>query len=317
MITIKTSARLVEFVIAGFVYLIVMSVPVAAPALLQEPVSLLPDSIGGYAPQEEDGVYTYDTLFQLIDGSAEVYRSFNIHLAVSRRYGKPGAPDILVDIFDMGSSRDAFGAYHHDMREGEDVGVGHESEHIGGALYFWKDRFFVSILAFDETAETERAVLALGGEIAGKIPRRGVKPEILRLLPEEGLHADQVSYFHDWTYLNTRHFIADENLLGLGRDTEGVLARYRAADRTPGRADEDTFLILLARYPSAARAGKGLERFLAGYLPEADPHGVGRRDDGTWAAAWLMDDIVVAVLDAANDPDFGRLAIEVREARGH
>ncbi len=159
MIIIKISARLVEFVIAGFVYLIVMSVPVAAPALLREPASLLPDSIGGYAPQEEDGVYTYDTLFKLIDGSAEVYRSFNIHLAVSRRYGKPGASDIFVDIFDMGSSRDAFGAYHHDVREGEEAGVGHESERMGSVLFFWKDRYYVSILALRETPETDGFLL--------------------------------------------------------------------------------------------------------------------------------------------------------------
>ena len=295
--------------------------PVADPAALlassavpPDPASLLPDGIDGYAPGEEDGIYTHDTLFQLIDGSAEVYRAFNVRLTVSRLYVKPDVPDIIADVFDMGSSRDAFGAYHHDLREGEDAGIGHESEYAGGALYFWKDRFFVSILAFDETAGTERAVRALGRAIAGKIPRHGAKPEILRLLPRNGPRAAQVTYFHDWTYLNTRRFIADENLLGLDRETEGILARYRSEDRAAERQRRDSFVLLLARYPSARLAGKALESFLAGYLSGASPQGALRRDDGTWAAAWRIDDVVVAVLDAVDEGAIGRLAAEVGEA---
>jgi len=271
--------------------------------------------MSGYVPGEDDGVYDHDTLFQLIDGGAEVYRSLNIRLAVSRRYVKPGAPDIIVDIFDMGSSSDAFGAYHHDLRESADAGIGHESEYEGGALYFWKDRFFVSILAFDETAATEHAILALGRAIAGKIPRSGSKPEMLLLLPAGDQRTAQVTYFHDWTYLNTRHFIADENLLDLGRDTEGILVRYRSDDRAPGRKGRAPPLLLLARYPSADRAGKALESFLAGYLPGASPREAGRRDDGTWAAAWRADDVVVAVLEAGDEAEIQRLKADMDEAR--
>ena len=250
-----------------------------------DPASLLPGRVLGYVPQEKDGVYTADTLYELLDGGAEVYRSFHVRRVVSRRYGKPGAPDILADLFDMGSSRDAFGAYHHDIRDGRDATAGTESDMAGSSLSLWKDRYFVSLVALSDSPETRQAVLELGREIAAKIRGTGERPEILRLLPRAGLQKKLVSYFHDWTYLNTRHVIADENLL------------------------------LLVRYPTKERAKQALERFLAGYLPGADREGIARRKDGKWAAARAAGDLVLVVLDAAERPDIGKMVSEVRRAR--
>ncbi|MEE9218219.1 MAG: DUF6599 family protein [Acidobacteriota bacterium] len=302
-------------VLGAMALLLVTNAPADTPTGSPEAATFLPDRVHGYTPQKEDGVYTYDTLFELIDGGAEVYRSFNVRLVVSRRYGKPGAPDILADIFDMGTSQDAFGAYHHDLRDGKDAGLGHESDYVGGALYFWKDRYFVSIIGFDDTEEMEQVIVALGRDIAQRIPNKGSKPELLRLLPGEGLDAARVSYFHDWTYLNTRHFLADENLLELGRDTEGILARYRSADRGSTEAGEGPFLLLLVRYSSEARAARALDRFLAGYLPNADAAGVGRREDGTWTAAQAMGEVVLVVLEAAGRSGVERLVAEVKKMR--
>jgi len=283
-----------------------------------DPASLLPGRVLGYVPQEKDGVYTADTLYELLDGGAEVYRSFHVRRVVSRRYGKPGAPDILADLFDMGSSRDAFGAYHHDIRDGRDATAGTESDMAGSSLSLWKDRYFVSLVALSDSPETRQAVLELGREIAAKIRGTGERPEILRLLPRAGLQKKLVSYFHDWTYLNTRHVIADENLLLLDEETEGILARYRdEAEKPaqPGKGSRPSHLLLLVRYPTKERAKQALERFLAGYLPGADREGIARRKDGKWAAARAAGDLVLVVLDAAERPDIGKMVSEVRRAR--
>ena len=281
--------------------------------------SLLPARVLGYAPLEKDGIYTADTLYELLDGGAEVYRSFHVRRVASRRYGKPGAPDILADLFDMGSSRDAFGAFHHDIRDGEDASAGTESDLAGGSLSFWKDRYFVSLVALSDSPETRQAVLGLGQDIAARIPGTGGRPEILRLLPRAGLQEERISYFHDWTYLNTRHVIADENLLLLDGETEGVLARYRdeaGKPAQPVKGGRPSHLLLLVRYPTEIRAKQALEKFLAGHLPGADREGIARSREGTWAAARAAGDLVVAVLDAEQKPDISRIVSEVRRARG-
>jgi len=292
-----------------------ISVPSGDPP---DPASLLPGQALGYVLQDKDGVYTADTLHELIDGGAEVYRSFHVRRVVSRRYGKPGSPDILADLFDMGSSRDAFGAYHHDIRDGKDATAGVESDMAGSSLSFWKDRYFVSLVALADTPDTRQAVLELGREIAARIRGTGERPEILRLLPRVGLQKERVSYFHDWTYLNTRHVIADENLLLLDEETEGVLARYRdeaGKPAQPGKGSRPSHLLLLVRYPTEERAKQALVKFLAGYLPGADRQGIARRKDGKWAASQATGDLVVVVLDAAEKPDIGKLVSEVQRAR--
>lgn len=185
--------------------LMVMAVAEASPSLaehgdLPRLTQLLPQGVNGYAGERPDKIYTAKTLFDLIDGGAEVYRALNVQRVVSRRYLKSGSPDIIADIFDMGSSEDAFGAFHHDLREGNDVDIGHESEHSGNVLLFWKDRYFISLLAFDETRETMRVLKALGKSIAASIRHKGRKPSLLNRLPQIGLQTRTVSYFHDWTY---------------------------------------------------------------------------------------------------------------------
>jgi len=283
-----------------------------------DPASLFPEQVLGYAPLEKDGVYTAETLHELIDGGAEVYLSFHVRRVVNRRYGKAGSPDILADVFDMGTSRDAFGAYHHDIRDGRDVSAGVESDMSGASLAFWKDRYFVSIVSLADTPDAQRAAQELGRMIAAKVGRTGAAPEILRLLPGDGLMKERISYFHDWTYLNTRHVIADENLLLLEGKSEGVLARYRddpGKGTPPGTGGRPSHLLLIARYPSAERAQQALEKFRAGYLPGADRQGVARRADGRWAAARVTGDLIVVVLDAAKKPDMGKLVSGIDRAR--
>jgi hypothetical protein len=268
---------------------------------------LLPARAGEYSPREPDGTYDRETLFSLIDGGAEVYRSFGVRTVVSRRYGKTGAPDILADLFDMGSARGAYGAYHHDLREGREAGLGRESEMAGGTLAFWKDRYFVSLVALGETAQTDRGLRELGRAIDAAIPRRGEIPEVVRLLPRDGPPPVRTSYFLDWTYLNTRYFIAETDLLRLEPGAEGVLARYPGGEGSAGAGGEP-FVLMLVRYPDEARAAQSLGRFQADYLAPAGADGSAVRPGGGWAGARVSGRLLIAVLEAPKKPDLDRLA---------
>jgi len=250
---------------------------------------LLPE-VHGWRPAEPDGIYTADTLFDYIDGAAEVYRSFNVRRAVGRRYSRPGQPDILADVFDMGSPADAYGAYHHDIREGEDAGCGQDSEYLSGALSFWKDRYFVSIIPFDETPESEMAVRTLAAAIDQAIPQEGAPPDMVALLPEDGRLERSTRYFHNHHCLNAYYYLADDNLLALGPDTDGVLGQYEA----PG----GRFFLAIFRYPTAAGSQEALQSFSEVYLPDADVQGTARTENGAWAAAAVAGRHVVGVFEA-------------------
>ncbi|HEQ60212.1 MAG TPA: hypothetical protein ENN74_01230, partial [Firmicutes bacterium] len=207
---------------AAFMGAMMMSFPGFSDSL--DLADLLPDSVQGWKAEEPDGRYDYETLYDYINGGAELYRSFNVRAVLARRYEKQDAQPILADMFDMGSSKDAFGAYHHDLREGDEVGIGQESELLGSSLTFWKDRYYVSIIPFGHGEEIKSAVLEVGRAIAQAIPKEGPKPDLLNYLPQQK-RLPQVHYFHNHACLNTYYFLARDNLLNLDQDTEGVLAR--------------------------------------------------------------------------------------------
>jgi len=236
--------------------LLFIGIMMTAPPV-QDLSGLLPAEVNGWRPKGKDQYFDRDSLFSLINGGAEVYRALNVKKVVDRRYRNPEGPDIIVDVFDMGSDSDAYGAFHIDIREEKDVGVGHESEFQGGSLYFWKDRYFVSVVALKQTRESKQAVIAFGKAIAKKIPRKGKKPGLVGHLPQKGIVKSQVHYFHDWEGLNRLHFIAKENLLGLSKDTEGLLARLRPAGA-----------LVLIRYPHKKDAELAYKRFSGTFKDE-------------------------------------------------
>jgi hypothetical protein len=256
----------------------------------------LPPEVDGWRADSPDGRYDGETLYEYIDGGAEVYRALNVRAICARRYVKEQAPEIIADLFDMGTSRDAFGAYHHDLRDGPSAGLGQESEQDEAALALWKGRYYLSIMALDDTPEVRRAVRTLAARISEAIDEEGSPPELRRLLPEEGLIAGRVHYFHDHHSLGRYHAVAADNLLGLGGQTEGLLVAYRPEAAGPEGADP--YALLLVGYPSGAEAHAARDRFGERYLPESADRGVGRSGEERWTAVRAEGHLLIAVLDA-------------------
>jgi len=263
--------------------------------------SYIPATAGPWL-SEADQVYDGETIFDYIDGAGEVYRSYNMRLLVARRFHKDGRPDIVVDAFDMGGAADAFGVFTHDL-EGEDVGIGQGSTYKAGLLSFWQDRYFLSVYAEEETDETRAAVLEIGRLIATAVPGRGDPPALLGLLPREGLEARRVRFFHGHALLNYHYFVAEANILLLGRGTDAVLASYG------GPADRS--YLFLGAYADEAAAAKAVESFRRAYMPDAAGKGAIRVENGRWTAVVARGRYVAVAFDAATEKDAAALLAAV------
>jgi hypothetical protein len=254
---------------------------------------LAPKEFQGWVPGEPDRIYSADTLYDLIDGAAEVYRALNVQRVYSQRYVKAGAPDIYLDIFDMGSSRDAFGAFHHDMREDPTASIGQESEFSGANLSFWKGRYFVSIVPFDDSEPMRRAALGLGRHVASAIPEEGQPPELLGLLPAEGLLPGQLHYFHDERLLNLHLSLGAGNPLQLDASTQGILARYRVASGSGAPGTPPLAALLLVQYPSPERVQR-----VGARMDKPSPFPGTAGGASPWAGYRVLGLVLAAVLDA-------------------
>jgi hypothetical protein len=268
---------------------------------------LMPETMQGWKAMKPDHEYTFDTLFDLIDGGAEAYRSLNVRKVLDRRYAKEGAANIFVDIFDMGSSRDAFGAFHHDIREDADAGIGMESEYQGSSLFFWKDRYFVSVVALEDTAETRKVVLALGQAISARIPRLGTKPDIVKLLPTDGLQKEQIYYFHDLETLERRYSIGKGNPLHLSKETEGLLARYRVPHIPTTKQGQLFAVFLIVSYASKSTVLAAEQDFSAVYLDRIESGTLVQLPSKGWAGICRKDSHLFVVLESPDRATARRL----------
>ena len=241
----------------------------------------IPDQISGWKADGEDIVYDRETLFDYMDGGAEVYLAFDFQDVFVRRYTAESGDEIVLDIYDMGSPAEAFGVFSCD-REDEEAGIGQGSEYGYGMLRFWKGRYFVTIVTSGEYQVAEGAILDLGRAVDGILGPEGEEPEMLSGLPREGLLRDRVSYFHSSVNLNNRYYFASENILDLDRDTDCVFAEYESGG-------SETVKLLVVRYPDEQRA-------------ESVASGLAAIEDPVWLT-WLLDAEIISIVFGAPDEE--------------
>lgn len=268
---------------------------------------LLPLKVGDYKADGKDEFYDRNTAFRYMDGAAELYRSYTFKLLMVRRYLKAGHPSLLVELFDMGSSEDAFGIFSYQIEE-EEVGIGQGSDYGGGLLRFWKGNYFANVFAERETPATRKDILTLGEATAKNIKKEGSKPKLIQFLPEEGLSQGTILYFHLHQVLNHHYFISHDNILNLGARTNAILATY------PFAGEKGKTFLLVVQYPGKDLAEKAFQSFLKAYMPEAVSSVAIRIENNKWTKAQLHKQYIIVVFDA---PDKGKTEELIKITQTH
>ena len=264
----------------------------------------IPKKILDWESFGQDAVYDRKTIYEYMDGGAEVYLAFDFRNAFVRKYRNPSGEEIALDIYDMGSPGEAFGIFSCD-REDSEAGIGQESEYGYGLLRFRQGRFFVSITAAGDEKKAERAILELGKAVAPLLGPPGPVPDLLKCLPEAGIKENRTSYFHAAVNLNNRFFVASENILGLGKDTDCVFAEFAASPA-------DTGDLLIIRYQDEDRARAAYESFLKVYLPEAGPAATALTENRKWTMARTHGNYLAVVFEASSKEYAGTLHSAIR-----
>jgi len=260
----------------------------------------IPRQVLDWKASGEDAVYDRKTLYDYMDGGAEVYLAFDFREVFVRKYADAEENELNLDIYDMGSPAEAFGMFSCDRQDPE-AGIGQGSEYGPGLLRFWRGRYFVSITVSGNEDKAEKAVLELGKAIAPLLGPDGAVPEMINLLPAAGLQAEKTSYFHNHVHLSNRYFVAAENILDLDEKTECLFAEYASASGDSAR-------LLVVRYPDAARAGAAAASFLKSALPGADADRAARIENKGWAMVKTRASVLAAVFEASSKEYAGRLA---------
>ena len=284
--------------------ILMISIKIMAQSNLKDS---LPDELNGWIKGTEDRIFYGDDLYDYIDGGAELFLSFGFKEVFSRIYTKPDQPDILIDIFRMNTSLDAFGVFSLSSEIRDDY-FGQGSQVMQGAVLFWKNNFFISIITSPETETSKGTILKLAELINDAIIEEGPTPEILNILPKDGLIQESIRYFRHYHWQNGYFFIFYENYLHLNQNTHAVLAKYELEGTRP--------VLLLIEYLNESDAEKSFKDFAEKYMPELSTKPSVEMPDGTWTGAYVFKNLLTIIFKAPGDDIINYLIDKVKNNRG-
>jgi hypothetical protein len=213
----------------------------AAPLGSLIPEKNLPE---GWTLAEGPQPYTKKTLFERINGEAELFFKYRFQKSVFAVYqGKKSREDqIEVDIYDMGNVLQAFGVFSRFRNEDHPGGFGLDSSLDDHSALFYQGKYFVMLYAPEPNQEILRQFSKL---ISLKISDPS-PPREISYFPKNGLKPGSVQYF-------------PEGLLGHQFLKRGFQGTY--VEKAEGKPEDKTFKLFLAIFQDPQKATHALREF--------------------------------------------------------
>jgi hypothetical protein len=142
--------------------------------------------------------FTPDSLYEQINGRAELYLSYDVLSLTYASFDNTNDPglSISLSVYDMGSPLMAFGIFSVERSQGEEtVDLGREAYRSNADLYVWHGQYYIRAISTDTGEESRQANLEWVRQIVESLPDTGESFRGLDLLPAEGLVEDSVRYF--------------------------------------------------------------------------------------------------------------------------
>ena len=159
--------------------------------------SLIPKTApDGWTLRDAPETFTKETLFEHIDGQADLFVQYGFNKSVSAVYRKADSPDdkIDLDIYDMGNSLQAFGIFSRFRQDESPAGIGLDSYLKDRYALFYKGKYFVVFQAQDSNAS---ALKQLAQDIESGDFGQFAPTEGDRLFSKKGLKPGSIEYFPD------------------------------------------------------------------------------------------------------------------------
>ena len=292
----------------------------------------LPKSVGVWNRLESPRIINSKNIFKYMNGAGELYLGYRFrHLEVFD-YTSADQGNILVELYFMETSDDAFGLLSLDWGgepasfDGAPATISNQSFtsptrtlYGGGLLRMWSDDMYARIMAERETPASKEAVITLGKAIAANTQHPS-EPLLVKMLLLEidavwKLRDDRLSFFRSHLVLNSIYYLSHENILDIDLSAEAVIAPY---EYIPGSGNPKRSQFLLVKYENPERARQALNHFHDAYLSElkkeitADSASLFKLEDG-WLAYKLLGKYIAIVFECP-DPESARTILQNNES---
>ena len=180
---------------------------------------VFPD-LEGWQRSVEVQFFSPETLFDYIDGAAELYLSYEFReLQVAEYKNKEGAT-LLVELYRFRTPLHAFGIYSQERPpEGNDLKIGVQAHREGNSLNLIAGECYAKVSGYNMGPSGQEVLETLAKRVVEKLGTKGSLPEILKCFSEKGKKPD------------SEEFIA-KDFLGYSFFHSAFRVRYSHADRT-------------------------------------------------------------------------------------
>jgi hypothetical protein len=140
----------------------------------------------GWKLQEEQRIYTSKDLWELINGAADIFLSYDFKdLRIAEYSNKDKI--IRVELYRQSTPDNAFGIYTAErMPDYPQVSVGSQGYKSQGVLNFLAGDYYVKIMSAGAVEAEESAIAQLAVRINEMLAQPVGLPDVLKLFPEEG-----------------------------------------------------------------------------------------------------------------------------------
>lgn len=214
------------------------------------------DVFPDWTPTGEVEVFDRENIFDLVNGQAEFFFAYGFEQVAVQSYENTEQEVLHVKVWQLATQADAYGLFTASIA-GEPADIGSEGDtDPGRRLAFWQDRYTVHVRARRELPDTD--LWSFAEAVSAALPSGGERPALVDRLPPNGLVERSTIFFHEEISIQNDLWLGGENLLGLGTETEGILARYEVGGAV--------VRLLLVQYPDAEAASAGLAALETGQL---------------------------------------------------
>lgn len=192
----------------------------------------------GWKLGDEIKQFTPESLYQQIDGRAELYKDYNMVTATFAIFENPSNQQQFIElaVYEMDTPTNAFGIFSAERDPAQpSLGLGRSSYGSNGSYYIWRGRYYVQIIASDTTEALRGTAGDLAQNLMGLLTDGGEPVWGLAVLPSKDRVRNSEKYFR-------------VNAMGMGFLTNTYVAQYRKNNRTV------TFFLSEQNTPTLARA---------------------------------------------------------------
>jgi hypothetical protein len=214
----------------------------------------------GWEPDGGTNSFSGESLFDHINGGADIYLEYGFATLVLQQY-KKAEKAVSLEIYRMDDPAAAYGifSYSNDATLSP-VEVGSDGTIHPNGLFFWQDRYYVDMRQLGTTPILPDEFLALAKTVESKIGTTAQKPAVMNLLPIENMVPRSDVFASGPLGIDNQVYVANEDLFGLAEGEFAAIARYRVG--------QPEFSLVIAEYTDLDACAKAFLRFRNHFLGE-------------------------------------------------